>query len=371
MERVLHIFGEIDFSGAELMYVNAASLFRENNYEMYAISTGKNQGNFVQQFSDAGIKIFYRPFARESKNPIYIWRYFKKICSIIRENRIDIIHIHRSNVFWYFSICAYITKRKALMTLHNVFKTKKITWIKHYLTRLSARKLFNLTFQSISESVYTNELKYFKNPTKLVNNWYDSEKFYPAVNIAEKRNIRKKYGLDENAFIIISIGRCTPVKNHADILKAFEKLGNQHPFIYLHLGSGHLEEFEKKLAIKLKIENQVFFLGNQTNVRDYLIASDVFVMTSEFEGVGIAAIEAMACNLPSILYDASGLRDLIKNDDNGLLIKQDHILLAEGILTFRRDKNLCAEKGTNAMNYAKSKHLKDVCVSQIIELYKN
>ena len=168
--RVLHIFNEINFSGAEIMYANAAPLFQQKGFELYAISTGDNFGNFTDQFKKAQIKIYHRPFKVKSLNPLYLWSYFKGIIEFIRTNQIDIIHIHRSNVFWYFSVCSYITGKKTIMTLHNVFKAGKITWIKHYLTRYTARKYFNLTFQSISKSVYKNELDYFKNPTRLVNN---------------------------------------------------------------------------------------------------------------------------------------------------------------------------------------------------------
>ena len=218
--RVLHIFNEINFSGAEIMYADAAPVFQQHGFDLFAISTGSNFGNFTSQFEKAGIKIFHRPFNVKSLNPFYIYSYFKDFIAFITANDINVIHIHRSNVFWFFSGCGYITGKKTIMTLHNVFKAGKYTWLKHYLTRYTARKLFNLTFQSIGKSVYLNELNYFKNSTVLVNNWYNDVKFFPATNSTEKSVLRKQYKISESAFVIISIGRCTEIKNHTDILKA-------------------------------------------------------------------------------------------------------------------------------------------------------
>ena len=131
-----------------------------------------------------------------------------------------------------------------------------------------------------------------------------------------------------------------------------------------------MEDHEKEVADKLGIANKVYFLGNKVNVRDYLISSDLFVMTSKFEGLGNACIEAMACGLPSVLYNSPGLKDLINNDDNGFLINPDCDVLATSILKF---KNFCLrkEKAKNALQYVKANHLMRVCVSKVINLYKN
>ena len=368
--RVLHIFNEINFSGAEIMYADAAPFFQENGFELYAISTGDAFGNFTKQFEKAQIKIFHKPFKIKNLNPFYLWSYFRNIVYFIRTNQIDIIHIHRSNVFWYFSFCGYITKRKTIMTLHNVFKAGKITWVKHFLTRYTARKYLNLTFQSISRSVYTNELSYFSNPTVLINNWYDETKFYPAINLAEKQSARLKIGINDNTFTLISVGRCTDIKNHIDILKAFNIINKQAEFICLHLGSGETENHEKEAAKLMGIDDKVYFFGNKENVRDYLIASDLFIMTSKFEGLGNSCIEAMACGLPSVLYNSSGLRDLITDNDNGLLIMPDYNLLASSILKLR-DPLLHFEKANNAIRYVQKNHSMRNAITSIINLYKN
>ncbi|HEY4111799.1 glycosyltransferase family 4 protein [Puia sp.] len=368
--RVLHIFNEINFSGAEIMYANAAGLFQQKGVELFALSTGANEGNFVHRFREAGIRVAHKPFRRRSLNPFYIWQYGRDICTFIRENRIDVIHIHRSNVFWYFSGFGRLTRRRSVMTLHNVFKAKKTTWLLHYLSRLTARKWFGLTFQSISRSVHDNERDYFKNPTVWINNWFDPERFFPATGPAEKLAARRQIGVAGDAFVVIAVGRCTEIKNHADIIKAVAEVKEVPPLVLVHLGSGHLESAEKQLAADLGIDARVAFQGNRNDVREHLIAADLHVMSSSTEGAPIAALEAMACRLPNILYDNPGMRDLIRNEDTGLLIKPGYRELAESIRRFVKDPGLCAEKGAGALAYVRSEHGRENCVNQIIQLYK-
>lgn len=367
--RVLHIFNEINFSGAEIMYANAAPIFNSHGVTMLALSTGKNFGNFTTQFGEAKIQMFHRPLLESDLNPFFLIKYFRDIIKFIRKENIDVIHIHRSSFFWFFALCGYITGKKTIRTLHNVFKSGKITWIKAYFERLSARKILNVVFQSIGNSVYLNELDYYKNKSTVVNNWFDEKRFYPAKDSLEKASIRTDLGIDKDSFVIITAGRCTEEKGHKDIINALAIINKQIPCVFLHLGCGYMEVEEKELAKALGLESKVVFLGNVVNVRDYLIASDVFVMPSKFEGLGNSAIEAMACQIPNILYDAPGLRDLIKENDNGFLIAQDHRILANSVMDFYVNKNLIIEKGLNALNFVNEHFSIKAGVIGIIKLY--
>ncbi|WP_050855601.1 glycosyltransferase family 4 protein [Gillisia limnaea] len=140
---------------------------------------------------------------------------------------------------------------------------------------------------------------------------------------------------------------------------------------FLHIGSGSLEKVEKELAKSLGIEEKIYFLGVQKEIRDFLIASDLFVMTSKYEGLGIAAVEAMACKLPIILYDVSGLRDLISNDDNGYLIEPDFKALSDKIIESSNNFEKMKIKGENGLKFCLKNYSMNENVNKIINLYKN
>lgn len=364
--KVLHVFNELKFSGAEIMYANAAKYFQEEEILMFALATGNSKGDFESEFLANNIKVYHAP----SPSFLDSFNYVNKMISFIRENEIEIVHIHRADVKWLFAFIARLASVKCMYTVHNVFKHRRITWIKGFLERYTARKWFGLQFQTIGESVYENELNYYKTPSIKVNNWYDSKLFYPSSSSFEKEMIRKELNIDSDSYVIISIGGCSYVKNHHDILKVIPLLKRQN-IIYLHLGCGVTEQEEIQLAEELGISNKVMFLGNKINVRDFLVASDLYVMTSRFEGLGMATVEAMATNIPAVLYHASGSKDLIVNKKTGLLIGQSLIKLEENINWVIENKEKAKEMADLARAFVEQEFDIEKNVSSIIGIYRS
>ena len=368
--KVLHIFYEIKFSGAEIMYNDAASLFIKEGFELNAIASGAEKGDFSNQFEHSGISVFHMPLVDGTRNPILILAYVFKLLKFIKAKNIEVLHVHRSGFFLIYALIGYLSGIPIIRTMHNVFQNRGFSKLKGIWERRIAKKLFKVRFQTIGNSVYINELDYFKNPSKKINNWYNSEKFYPPIDSDEKLAIRKQLNISENSFVIVSTGGCTHIKNHHAIIQALAKFDVQRNIEYLHLGQGHTTSEEMDLATQLGVKDKIRFLGNRMNVRDYLIASDVYLMTSKFEGLSIAAIEAMACGLPSILYNSPGLRDLIQDDDNGFLIEPDEHLLKESLLHYYNNNNLAKAKGQQARLFATEFFSMQENVAKIIELYK-
>ena len=119
-------------------------------------------------------------------------------------------------------------------------------------------------------------------------------------------------GLPDGAYVVTSVGNCSPVKNHEAIIAALPDIARLtgREVTYLHAGSGEDEATEAALARALPSTVTVRFLGTVRDVLPVLWASDVFCMPSLYEGVGIAALEALACGVPSVLSDAEGMRDV-------------------------------------------------------------
>ncbi len=368
--KILHLFNEINFSGAEIMYAQAAPLLQGNGFELIAVSTGTNEGNYVKQYQEANYKIYHKPLPAFSLLSLHkLLYYYKDFYFFLKQEKIDVLHIHRSNLI-VSAFIAKFAKIKCIKTQHNNFRNNWYSLPYAIAWRFILRNLCQVTFQTIGESVYDNELNYYRNPSVRVNNWFDEKKFYPAPNIDEKSNLRKQHSIPQDAFVIVSTGSCSHVKNHHDIIKALALVKDKINVLYLHLGQGKTGSEEKQLALDLGVSELTLFLGNKNNVRDYLVAADIFVMTSKFEGLSIAAIEAMACKLPCILYNSPGLCDLIKNNDNGYLIKPDYHLLADTIINVRKYPDEVVKKTNHAYEYVKNEYSILNNVKKIIKLYK-
>lgn len=367
--KILHILHELKFSGAEIMYVDAAPLFQEKGCELTVMATAKELGEYAINFEKAGYSIlhFSMPVLKE-----YFKRlsYYKRIMTLLNTEKFEVVHIHSSGAMWGFALCAWLTNTKSVYTFHNVFPTHFYTYPYHVLLRWSAKFIFKCKFQTISDSVYNHEVKLYHNTTTKIYNWYGDKRYFPATP-DEKKRVRAQLGIDGNALVVISVGGCSTVKRHSDIIQALplvlEKIPNT---IYLHLGKGETEEEEKKLAINLGIEDKVWFCNNQEIVRNYLVAADIYLMPSRFEGIPITTIEAMACAIPAILYDVPGLRDFNKEGENSILIPEDYIVLAEKILHLYENPLKATIIANSARNFVNLNFNIQKNVEKIFELYK-
>ena len=369
--KVLHLFNEIKFSGAEIMYANAASYFKEQGVDMLAFNTGAELGDFVPEFEQNGIKVFHFPLTKRISFSFKFFKDYLNFFNFLKKEKIEVLHIHRSDLF-LVAFIARFAHVSSIKTMHNVFKNRKTTYLYGYLKRLIARKISKVCFHTIGESVYENELNYYKNPSIRINNWYDPNRFFPQVSDNEKLAVRERLGIEPEAFVVSSVGGCSHVKNHCDIIRAMQILNQKaEGFLYLHLGKGSTEKDEQELARSFGLSDKICFVGNRHNVRDYLIASDVYLMPSKFEGLSISSLEAMACGLPSVLYNSVGLRDLITDDNNGFLIDHDYEVMADKVLFLREHPSLAEKMAQQALIFVNSEFSISKSVNLLVDLYKH
>jgi glycosyltransferase involved in cell wall biosynthesis len=131
---------------------------------------------------------------------------------------------------------------------------------------------------------------------------------------------RRELDLDEDMVAITMIARLELPKDHATLLQAFSRLIVEHPRAKLLLaGQGLDEEKVRELGERLQLGDAVRFLGHVPDVAALLKASDVLVLTSHCEGFGRALVEGMVARLPVVGSDVVGIRDVIRDDETGVL----------------------------------------------------
>jgi len=367
--KILHILHELKFSGAEIMYVDAAHFFQEKGCELTVMATANDLGEFAINFENSGYSVLHKPMPEFKK---YFKRvlYYIEIIHTFKSEKYDIVHIHSFKAMWGFSLCAWLFNTKSIYTFHNVFPTNFHSYPYHILLRWSAKYLFKCKFQTISDSVSDHETKLYFNKTHKIYNWYGNKRYF-AGSLEEKNSVRSKLGIGLGNLVIISVGGCSDIKRHSDIIQALQIVLKKNPnSVYLHLGKGETESEEKELAKSLGISKNVIFCDNQQDVRKFLIASDIYLMPSKFEGIPITTIEAMACGIPAILYDVPGLRDFNLEDENSLLIKEDYRLLANSIIELFDNKASMVNMAKRAKNFVDMKFNLEQNANKIFELYK-
>ncbi len=127
-------------------------------------------------------------------------------------------------------------------------------------------------------------------------------------------------GVPQNTPRIGIVGRLTQQKGHADLLRAMHLIRNDHLIQLIIIGEGSLKDELTKLAIKLKIIDQVHFLGVRNDVLEILAHLDLFVLPSYWEGFPAVLLEAMSQSVPVIASDVSGSRELVHTGQTGILV---------------------------------------------------
>lgn len=299
--KVCHILNSLLPSGAETMLANSINAWA--GYEMHIIATGIELGDYADTLQTAGYIIHH---IRKNN---FISQHMA-IINFLRELKPDVVHIHRESQECYYALDARCAGVKNIVrTIHNVFAFEGYLRFRRIITRAVGRML-GTKYVAISKSVYENEKTTFHNiPMRIIFNWCDESK-YNFISQNDKEVYRKKNQIQGNTMVILTVGNCSPVKNHLLLLKAIKKLivEEEADILYYHVGSGDEQEHEINYVKECHIENCVQFLG-YTDPMEYMTLADLYVMPSLYEGVGISAMEAMFCGIPCLLTDVSGLKD--------------------------------------------------------------
>jgi glycosyltransferase involved in cell wall biosynthesis len=177
--------------------------------------------------------------------------------------------------------------------------------------------------------------------------------------LSKSAEMEKEFFYSANKLKIIAVGRLVGLKGYDVLVKAAAEIVDQgfEDFLVLIAGEGEERIRLDELICRLKLQNFVRLLGLRQDVLTLMKFSDIFVMSSHYEGLSIAMIEAMACGLPIIASNAPGLNEHVENGENGLLFPtMDHTALAELILKLAKDKSLRAKLSLGAKNMFKKEY---------------
>jgi glycosyltransferase involved in cell wall biosynthesis len=150
----------------------------------------------------------------------------------------------------------------------------------------------------------------------VVPNGVDTERFAPS---AEKRQrVRAEFGFGDE-FVWMAVGRLVVQKDFPNLLRAFAQLRDRKS-VLLIAGNGVLRDELGSCAAELGIADRVRFAGVRPDISGWYNAADAYVMSSIFEGLSIALLEAAASGLPFAVTDVGGNREIVLDDVNGYLV---------------------------------------------------
>jgi glycosyltransferase involved in cell wall biosynthesis len=175
-----------------------------------------------------------------------------------------------------------------------------------------------------------------------------------------------------DGFLVGIIARLSDVKGHIYLIRAMQKVIKSFPSAkLLIIGEGKIEERLAKGVDDLDIEDNVLFIPEVRETKDVLSAMDIFVMPSLQEGLGLALMEAMAQGLAVVGSKVGGIKTLIQDKINGLLVNPADIEgLAEAIVKLLKDSQMRRNLGMNARKFISENFSKEDMLDKTERIYK-
>ncbi|MFH1677736.1 MAG: glycosyltransferase family 4 protein [Patescibacteria group bacterium] len=326
-------------------------------------------GVFLEKYSQLEIEI------EKLKKQNFIKNIFQ-IKNFVKNKQPDIIHVHGTRAaFWARIAIIGLKKRpKIIYTLHGFHIIRKyflIRWILLVIERFLNR--WTDVLVCVSEADKNLVLKYktiSQDKIVVINNSIDIIKFQINQDLIE--SLKQKLSL-ENQFIITTIARLHPPKDILTILKAVKLLINKISDIKLLIvGDGPLRESLEQETKKLGLEQCVKFLGSREDVPVLINLSDIIVLSTKWEGLPLAPLEAGACKKSIIASDVEGVRETIINKKTGYLFQPGSEKdLAEKILKLAESKELRKKIGENAFKFISVNFDEKIMINKHQKLYQS
>jgi N-acetyl-alpha-D-glucosaminyl L-malate synthase BshA len=254
-----------------------------------------------------------------------------KMADVTQAEGLDVLHVHYAIPH---AVSAFLAREavegrvKVLTTLHGTDITLVGT---DPSLRSITRLAINMSDQVTAVSSYleqrTRETFHPNRPIRVIPNFVDTARFRPGQEEARHGFARP------GEPILLHLSNFRPVKRVTDVIRIFAKVRQEVPAKLLMVGDGVERPTAQYLARELNIEKHVLFLSRQDDIPGLMKVADLFLLPSEQESFGLAALEAMSCGVPVIASQVGGLPEVIEDGVSGFLYPVGDVEgMAEGAL---------------------------------------
>ncbi|WP_337966515.1 N-acetyl-alpha-D-glucosaminyl L-malate synthase BshA [uncultured Flavobacterium sp.] len=287
-----------------------------------------------------------------------------KLVDMVKLYKIEVLHVHYAIPHAY---AGYMAKQMLkneginlpmITTLHGT----DITLVGNHpfykpAVTFSINKSDYVT--SVSQSLKDDTLKLFKikNKIKVIPNFIELDKVIKEPGAPCHRYVMAK----ENERIITHISNFRKVKRIPDIIKIFYNIQKEMPAKLMMVGDGPEKEKAEVLCMELGIYDKVIFFGNSNEIDKILCMTDLFLLPSETESFGLAALEAMACGVPVISSNSGGLPEVNFDGISGYLSNVGNVEeMAANAIKILKDDEVLNQFKANALEVARKFDIKNI-----------
>jgi N-acetyl-alpha-D-glucosaminyl L-malate synthase BshA len=233
------------------------------------------------------------------------------------------------------------------ITRYSIEQSDGVTAISNYL-RERTQRIFDV-----------------KKSIEVIYNSVNCDIYMRNTKIAEE--MRREYAPD-NQRVLVHLSNFRPVKRITDVIEIFDRVHKQMPSRLLLIGDGPDRSVAEWLAVQKGIHDDVLFLGKQDQIYEKLSIADIMLLPSELESFGLAALEAMACEVVPISTKAGGVPEVIDHGQTGYLADVGDVeTMARYAIELLNDEQRLREMGKRARAVA----MERFCSTKIVKQYED
>lgn len=303
--KILQTCLSLSWGGMEMYTLHTSLLLKQAGHQVNLLCA--NNSRLKTEAESKGIKCYTVPYKYK------FIRNLSELVSILKENSYDIIHSEASKDLWFIVPALIIALKNTplLLTKHvgsNIIK-------KDFLHKLLYNRV-DLAL-AISEVIKRNLIETTplrREKIELLHDAIDADRFNPYK--IDHNKVRKEFRISNNEILIGMTGRFSPGKGHEEFLAAAKELCSRHSnlrFMIVGEASRGEEEYAgsiKELAGKFGINDKVIFTGYRSDIPEILAALDIYLFPSHAEAFGLALVEAMSMELPTVCSNSDGVLDI-------------------------------------------------------------
>jgi N-acetyl-alpha-D-glucosaminyl L-malate synthase BshA len=351
---------ELAALGHEVHFISYSQPFRLN---------GRDDGIYYHEVPVSSYPLF--------EFPPYDLALASRMAEVAEFNELDLLHVHYAIPHSVSALLArqmLATRGRRLpfvTTLHGTDITL-VGLDRSYLpiTRYAIQESDGVT--SISSYLKEKTVEHFgvTRGIEVITNFVNCDVYLPIKDEAVRAAARRRLAAPNEA-ILMHLSNFRPVKRVVDVVRIFAKVVREVPAQLILIGDGPDRSSAEWLAHDLGIQNKVHFVGKQDRVNELLPLADLMLMPSELESFGLAALEAMACKVPSVATRVGGVPELIDDGVTGLLYEVGDVDgMALGALSLLKDRDRLDAMREAGRKTAQQRFCSSLVVPQYVRYYE-
>ena len=286
MKKIVHITNDLQrLGGVQRLLVDLMAL-QKDDFEFEVILT-RGENEYIDELNSLGVSVYH-------KRDLGLFGVIKRM------NNADLVHAHLFPSVYI----ALLTTTSTVITEHNPhYRRRDILFVKTLESILFRKFKVTACISNGVRDALLRDLKWPAEKTQVISNGIDLDRFPLNDKRLSSSNEKFKIGM---------VGRLHPQKDTKTLLDCIKLLNDSFE---LHLaGDGELRNQLEDYAAEIGVADKVYFYGQVNNIPEFLASLDIYIQSSNWEGFGLAVVEAMAAGLPCLATDVEGLNDVVDKE---------------------------------------------------------